>query len=163
MVINMVNVVIGVITKQDKILLIKRERGDFIGLWGIPGGKVEESEHFDTAIEREIKEELGLILKFNRLLGTATEIMHDKESTTILQICELVMDENQEILNPEFEYKWFSKEEFKNSSQEEKNMRLSSIIDLIVANDDIEIKLKMSFKDFIESSQNKALKEDKTS
>ena len=55
------------------------------------------------------------------------------------------------------------KEEFKNSSQEEKNMRLSSIIDLIVANDDIEIKLKMSFKDFIESSQNKALKEDKTS
>lgn len=112
----MVNVVIGVITKQDKILLIKRERGDFIGLWGIPGGKVEESEHFDTAIEREIKEELGLTLKFNRLLGTATEIMHDKESTTILQICELVMDENQEILNPEFEYKWFSKEEFKNSN-----------------------------------------------
>lgn len=43
-------------------------------------------------------------------------------------------------------------------------MMLSSIIDLIVVNDDdIEIELKMSFKDFIESFQNKALKEDKTS
>ena len=56
------------------------------------------------------------------------------------------------------------KEEFKNSSQEKKKMMLSSIIDLIVVNDDdIEIRLKMSLKDFIESSQNKVLKEEKTS
>lgn len=112
----MINVVIGIISKQDKILLIKRERGDFVGLWGIPGGKIEESEHFDTAIEREIKEETGLTLKFNKLLGTATEIIHDKESTTILQVCELLMDEKQQIVNPEFEYKWFSKEELENSN-----------------------------------------------
>ena len=51
----MVNVGIGVITKQDKVLLIKRERGDFVGLWGLPGGKVEECEHIDKAIEREIQ------------------------------------------------------------------------------------------------------------
>ncbi len=56
----MINVVIGIITKQDKVLLIKRERGDFVGLCGIPERKIEESEHFDIAIEREIKEELGL-------------------------------------------------------------------------------------------------------
>lgn len=30
----MINVVIGIITYEDKILLIKRERGDFIGLYG---------------------------------------------------------------------------------------------------------------------------------
>lgn len=83
---------------------------------GIPGGKVEESEHFDIAIERERKEELGLKLKFNKLLGTATEIIHDKESTTILQVCELLVDEKQQIVNPEFEYKWFSKEELENSN-----------------------------------------------
>lgn len=107
----MVNVVIGVITNENKVLLIRRERGDFIGLWGLPGGKVEECEHIDVAIEREINEELGLKLKFVQLLGTATEIMHDKNSTTMLYCCELLMDESQQIFNPEFEYKWFSKEE----------------------------------------------------
>lgn len=107
----MVNVGIGVITKQDKVLLIKRERGDFVGLWGLPGGKVEECEHIDKAIEREIQEELGLTLKFYQLLGTATEIMHDKNATSILYCCELLMDKEQEVSNPEFQYKWFSKEE----------------------------------------------------
>ena len=111
----MINVVIGIITYEDKILLIKRERGNFIGLYGLPGGKVEECEHIDTAIEREINEELGLKLKFRRLLGTVTEIMHDKNSTTILYCCELLMDKNQKISNPEFEYEWFSKQELINS------------------------------------------------
>ena len=73
----MINVAIGIITMNNKVLFIKRERGDFIGLWGIPGGKVKECEHIDIAIEREVYEELGLKLKFNRLLGTATEIMND--------------------------------------------------------------------------------------
>lgn len=49
----MINVVIGIITYEDKILMIKRERGDFIGLYGLPGGKVEECEHIDTAIESD--------------------------------------------------------------------------------------------------------------
>lgn len=111
----MVNVAIGMIVKQNKILLIKRERGDFIGLWGLPGGKVEECEHIDTAIEREIEEEIGLKLKFNQLLGMATEIMHDKNATSILYCCELSMELEQEMRNPEFEYKWFSKEELMES------------------------------------------------
>ncbi len=111
----MVNVVIAVITREDKVLLIKRERGDFIGLFALPGGKVEESEHLDKAIEREIKEELGLDLKFNQLIGTATEIMHDKEATTMLYCCEMLMNDMQEVTNPEFEYRWFSKEELMNS------------------------------------------------
>lgn len=62
----MVNVVLGIIANQEKVILIKRERGDFIGLWALQGGKVEECEHIDLAIEREIKEELGLKLKFNQ-------------------------------------------------------------------------------------------------
>lgn len=124
----MINVVIGVICNEDKVLLIKRERGDFIGLYGLPGGKVEECEHIDVAIEREISEELGLHLKFNRLLGTATEIMHDKNSTTLLYCCELLMDFQQAIINPEFQYKWFSKEELfeSNSIIESDKMMISN-------------------------------------
>lgn len=113
----MVNVAIVVVEKEDKILLIKRERGDFVGLWGLPGGKVEECEHIDEAAKREMKEELGLDLEFIELLGTSTEIMHDKNSTSILNICKLGMNKNQEIQNPEFQYKWFSKQEIKDSKE----------------------------------------------
>ena len=113
----MVNVVIGIIKSEDKILLIKRERGDFIGLWGLPGGKVEDCEHIDSAINREINEELGLSVTFNKLLGVSTEIMHDINSTSLLYCCELLMSENQDISNPEFEYKWFSKDELSNCKE----------------------------------------------
>lgn len=112
----MVNVVIGIVEKDDKILLIQREREDFIGLWGIPGGKVEECEHIDEAIKREMLEEIGVNMEFKSLLGTATEIMHDKNSTSMIYVCHLTMSNDCIIENPEFKYKWFSKNEILNSN-----------------------------------------------
>lgn len=108
---DMVNVVLGIVQKEQKILLVKRERGDFVGLWAIPGGKVEECEHLDEAVKREMLEEVGLEMKFEKLLGISTEIMHDKNSTSLIYICLLKMNENDIIKNPEFEYKWFTKNE----------------------------------------------------
>ncbi len=113
----MVNVAIAVIIQEEKILLIKRERGNFVGLYGLPGGKVEECEHIDEAVQREIQEELGLDLKCKKILGVATEIMYDKGNTVILYCCELEMDKKQRINHPEFQYKWFSKEELINSNK----------------------------------------------
>ena len=97
-------------------MLIQRERGDFVGLWGIPGGKVEECEHIDEAVKREMLEELGIKLEFKELLGISTEIMHDKNSTSLLYICLLNIDNDEEIKNPEFNYKWFDKNEIMNSN-----------------------------------------------
>ncbi len=112
----MVNVVVGIVEKEGKILLIQRERGDFIGLWGIPGGKVEECEHIDKAVEREMLEEIGTKSSFKEVMGLATEIMHDKNSTSIIYVCSLTLDENGVIKNPEFRYRWFSIEEIIKSS-----------------------------------------------
>lgn len=109
----MVNVVLGIVEKENKILLVKRERGDFANLWAIPGGKVEESEHLDTAIMREMHEEIGIPMDFVKLLGTATEIMHDKNATSLLYICLLNMKNESVISNPEFETKWFTIDEIK--------------------------------------------------
>lgn len=120
----MVNVVIGIVIKEDKILLIKRERGDFPGLWAIPGGKVEECEHLNEAIEREMFEEIGIKMEFKELLGFSTEIMHDKEKTSMLYICLLEMNPTDKITNPEFEYKFFSKDEIINSDNIVKSDKL---------------------------------------
>lgn len=107
----MINVVLGIVERENKVLVIKRERGDFVGLWGIPGGKVEECEHIDEAILREMFEEIGIKMKFQSVLGFVTEIMHDTNSTSLIYVCHLLMDKDCEITNPEFQYKWISKEE----------------------------------------------------
>jgi A/G-specific adenine glycosylase len=52
------------------VLIDKRkENGLLGGLWEFPGGKVEAGEDFQTALVREIKEELGVELKVGGEMG----------------------------------------------------------------------------------------------
>lgn len=64
-------VVAAVIERSDRRLLIgQRRRGDTSPLkWEFPGGKVEEGETPETALARELKEELGATLKKSAPLG----------------------------------------------------------------------------------------------
>ncbi len=50
-----------VLTKQPaKILLIKRKKDPFAGMWALPGGFIEMDETLEQACRRELKEETGL-------------------------------------------------------------------------------------------------------
>lgn len=65
-----VEVSAALIRKGEKILLAQRIPGDdFALLWEFPGGKIEKGETNQSAIEREIKEELGLDIKAGRLVS----------------------------------------------------------------------------------------------
>ena len=66
-------VVISALIRKGKILLIKRGRGDYVGLWGLPGGKVERGEHLAEAAVREILEESGIRADFKDYLGIVSE------------------------------------------------------------------------------------------
>lgn len=57
------NIAVGIIQKNDKILITKRkERGLLGGLWEFPGGKIINGETSKECIVREIKEEIGIIV-----------------------------------------------------------------------------------------------------
>ncbi len=59
-----IQAVIGVISHQSRFLIQKRpEKGLLAGLWEFPGGKIESGENRETALRRELKEELGLDLR----------------------------------------------------------------------------------------------------
>jgi ADP-ribose pyrophosphatase YjhB (NUDIX family) len=48
------------ITRDDKVLLLKRGNGEHAGTWSLPGGHLEFLERMDLGIIRELKEELDI-------------------------------------------------------------------------------------------------------
>lgn len=53
-------VVLGIITNEDDVLIVKRKHKEGDLLWQFPGGKVEADETSKQAVIREIKEETGI-------------------------------------------------------------------------------------------------------
>lgn len=53
---------VGVITRGDKILLVKRNREPYKNTWGFPAGFVEFGEHPLEALGREVEQETGLVV-----------------------------------------------------------------------------------------------------
>jgi len=55
--------VVGIVQNEKEQYLIGKmpvERGVFPGEWGLPGGGIEDGETIETALRRELREELGL-------------------------------------------------------------------------------------------------------
>ena len=58
----------AIIFKEDSVLLIKRKNPPSANTWSIPGGVVEIGETIREAIIREVKEELGLQIRPERIV-----------------------------------------------------------------------------------------------
>ena len=57
-----VNVVAGLIQRDGALLVCQRRRGAAFELqWEFPGGKLETGENSETALRRELQEELGVV------------------------------------------------------------------------------------------------------
>ena len=62
-------VVVGVIHKDGRILIDKRRpEGLLGGLWEFPGGKKKPRESLEAALQREVREELGIQIGVRRFL-----------------------------------------------------------------------------------------------
>lgn len=59
-------VAVALIGRDGRVLMQRRRRGSRYGsLWEFPGGKVEPGESLESALFREIEEELGISLNPN--------------------------------------------------------------------------------------------------
>jgi 8-oxo-dGTP diphosphatase len=68
-----IHVVGAVIVRDGFVLCAQRgEQGSLPGLWEFPGGKIEEGESATAALEREIAEELGCVVKVDEQITTTS-------------------------------------------------------------------------------------------
>ncbi len=60
---------VGILEKENKILLVKRGIEPGYGLWSMPSGYINRFEKVEDAIERELFEECGIIVKADWISG----------------------------------------------------------------------------------------------
>ena len=60
------------LVRDAEVLLIRRARAPYAGLWTLPGGRVEPGESAEAAAVREAREELGLEIAALRPLTRMT-------------------------------------------------------------------------------------------
>ena len=64
---------VGAVVRDEsgRMLLIQRGHEPGLGLWSVPGGRIEPGETDQQAVVREVREETGLLVRCGRLLGIA--------------------------------------------------------------------------------------------
>ncbi|ADD08895.1 NUDIX domain-containing protein [Candidatus Aciduliprofundum boonei] len=79
----------GILVEDEKILLVKRGREPFKGMYALPGGFVEYGERTEDAIVREMEEETGLKTEIIGLVGVYSDPKRDPRDHTITVVYEL--------------------------------------------------------------------------
>ena len=78
--------------RKKEILLVKRAKDPGRGLWGLPGGFIEQGESPEMAAVRELKEETCLNGKVVALLGTCSHL-NTKHADILLIGMEMVISD----------------------------------------------------------------------
>jgi 8-oxo-dGTP diphosphatase len=85
---NWIPVVTGLIMKGDQVLVGLRPEGkNLAGQWEFPGGKIEANETPEGALQRELKEELGIDAEIGEIIFAGT---HSYGETGILLLFYIV-------------------------------------------------------------------------
>jgi 8-oxo-dGTP diphosphatase len=105
---TMLFVVAAALTNQDgEILLQMRPEGrQMAGLWEFPGGKVDAGESPESALVRELNEELGIRVAPDKLIPMtfASEPLDNRNLLLLLYLCYEWQGEPEPLDSPEIRW-----------------------------------------------------------
>jgi len=105
------NVVAAIIKKNNQFLIVQRNKNKHLGLkWEFPGGKVQESETFEKALLREIKEELNITINIYEKI--AEEKFKDDKIDIVLYYYLCSLKNGMMKLNEHENFAWVEKKDF---------------------------------------------------
>lgn len=95
-----------IVKKDDKILMVQENWGNFKGMWNFPAGHLDDGENLFEGAIREAKEETGYDIKLTGLVNIQNAVYDNRHVIHFVFSAELVggevkFDEN-EIMNVEF-------------------------------------------------------------
>ena len=103
-----IRVVAAIIIEKEKVFATQRGYGEFKDGWEFPGGKIELGETPETAIVREIKEELDTEIEVVKLLDT---VEYDYPQFHLSMDCFICKIKSGDLILKEHEAaKWLTKE-----------------------------------------------------
>lgn len=114
---RIVPVAVAIIHKDNKFLLTERKGTDpedkqFGRVWHFPGGEIEFGEDIQTALKREIKEELNLTIKIeSQIPHIFSALRSNWHGLLIPHVCSIVGKENIVLDSESFQYGWFTYDE----------------------------------------------------
>ena len=84
----MVKVVCGIIYKEGRIFIARKKQGKpLAGFWEFPGGKIEQHESPEEALQRELQEELGMRVSIGDFLGSNVHQYASKKIKLLAYTC----------------------------------------------------------------------------
>lgn len=109
-------VVVAGIIERDHILLLKRNRNPFKGMWSLPGGKVAFDEFVTHAMEREVLEETGLRVTYMEFLGIVSELLKENREIRkghLISVFRVGVSQSELRNSIEGDLRWFDSDELK--------------------------------------------------
>ncbi|OHV08808.1 NUDIX hydrolase [Kushneria phosphatilytica] len=71
---------LSVVTRDDRVLLVRRRHPPDAGLWGFPGGRIEWGERIEQAAVRELREETGVAATAGEVLTALNVIDANRQA-----------------------------------------------------------------------------------
>ena len=107
---SIIDVSAALVFRSGKLLITQRPAAAHLGgLWEFPGGKLEPGETFETALVRELREELGIEVVVGELLETIEHEYPEKRVRLKFFRCQWEAHEPQPLGCPAFA--WITREE----------------------------------------------------